>query len=738
MKKNIVPTILALCFLLLSIDVASGQPYPVTVTFNVIPPAGVSLAEYQVSPTPKVIASIVLTDLQKPTFKVRLKLTIAGNGLLLTTSDQAVLPPVDLLAGQAVTLDQTALAGYFDISTMNITGMNRNEFIRRGQILPEGTYSFCLEAYDYNRPQGLPVSNTGCSIAQVERYDPPILNPPDFTNTILFDMQPPGFQQGLFTWQPMHTGIFPVEYNLRIYKKDGGMESLPDKMILEATPPYISIRTKELLYHLQPTDPPLMPDVQYYGVVQVIPLNYPAIFKNNGNSEKVSFVINPEEKSPCEKPQEYRGAGQRPGIALDWKTYRACEGFVTEYYDLADEQRKYQDAEIETGDALTDTIRAVVSEHTYILRTGCICLQDTLYTDTIRVHFKRPKATVPPFSCGSDGGAIAGIPSYLPVLNPDDTIVAADLRVIIRKATGGNGHFSGKGHIEMPYFKYARINVNFTDITVNDEYRMTDGELEVVGVGQNVIGDDALGAIMTILEGMDEWSDILGEAAAILDMLDQLLLQMAENMPPWLIQEILAIKGMIANPPDGANIDELMARLKELEGERKVWERLYWEIIIDGYKNLDSIYIQNSESIISAYQNATQFMPGANESNPPMSYTNDKPLPANIASMSATLNMQQLSETFPDLKTRYENFNLARQQYSTLKILNKIEDELDISTVEVLIDQIKIIGLDIIDEIGKEFKARNFDKDLITNDPTLELKVIDILLTSITKIYSKL
>ena len=160
MKKNIVPTIFALCFLLLSIDVASGQPYPVTVTFNVIPPAGVSLAEYQVSPTPKVMASIVLTDLQKPVFKVRLKLTIAGNGLLLTTSDQAVLPPVDLLAGQAVTLDQTALAGYFDISTLNITGMNRNEFIRRGQILPEGTYSFCLEAYDYNRPQGLPVSNT--------------------------------------------------------------------------------------------------------------------------------------------------------------------------------------------------------------------------------------------------------------------------------------------------------------------------------------------------------------------------------------------------------------------------------------------------------------------------------------------------------------------------------------------------------------------------------------------------
>ncbi|HMY85404.1 MAG: hypothetical protein KDC31_07135 [Saprospiraceae bacterium] len=750
MKKNIVPTIFALCFLLLSIDVASGQPYPVTVTFNVIPPAGVSLAEYQVSPTPKVMASIVLTDLQKPVFKVRLKLTIAGNGLLLTTSDQAVLPPVDLLAGQAVTLDQTALAGYFDISTLNITGMNRNEFIRRGQILPEGTYSFCLEAYDYNRPQGLPVSNTGCSIAQVERYDPPILNPPDFTNTILFDMQPPGFQQGLFTWQPMHTGIFPVEYNLRIYKKDGGMESLPDKMILEATPPYISIRTKELLYHLQPTDPPLMPDVQYYGVVQVIPLNYPAIFKNNGNSEKVSFVINPEEKSPCEKPQEYRGAGQRPGIALDWKTYRACEGFVTEYYDLADEQRKYQDAEIETGDALTDTIRAVVSEHTYILRTGCICLQDTLYTDTIRVHFKRPKATVPPFSCGSDGGAIAGIPSYLPVLNPDDTIVAADLRVIIRKATGGNGRFSGKGHIEMPYFKYARINVNFTDITVNDEYRMTDGELEVVGVGQNVIGDDALGAIMTILEGMDEWSDILGEAAAILDMLDQLLLQMAENMPPWLIQEILAIKGMIANPPEGANIDELMARLKELEGERKVWERLYWEIIIATIERINEDYETNRQQIDENFNtsyntispNVIFIQENDIENDPPI----DDGLIAEfyadvISSDSITYTIEEYAELNQNIGTNIVTYFSAKKEANIMEIINKLELELnaDFMKVPLFTGLLLKVGKNVISSIKQEFESRNWDLSIIESE---EAQIVDkckaFMIQSIVELYINL
>lgn len=723
-----------LLFFIGQVSRLAAQPYPVTVTINVIPPSGVSLAEYQVSQTPKVMASIILTDLEKPTFKVRLKLTIAGNGILLTTSRNAILPPVDLVAGQAVTLDQTALAGYFDISTMDISGVDRNVFIRRGQTLPEGTYNICLEAYDYNRPDGLPVSNTGCAIAQLELYDPPILNPPDFSNTILFDMQPPLFQQGLFTWQPMHTGIFPVEYNLRIYRQLGEGMKLPDNITMEYTPPYISIRTTNLFYHLSPTDPPLMPDEKYYAVVQVVPVQYPALFKNNGNSQRVVFTINTLDGVVCERPQEYRGVGVRPGIALDWKTFKACDAYVTEYYDLADEVRMYQDAEIRTGSLLTDTIRSVVSDHVYILRTGCVCIGDTLYTDTIRVHFKRPKATVPPFACGVENGGIAGIQSYLPALHANDTIVAADIRVIIRQASGSNGHFSGKGHIVVPYLKYARVNVTFTNITVNDEYRMIDGELKVIGVGQNIIGDNTLAGILTLLEGLDDLSDLLGETAEILSMLDALLLEMADNMPPWLIQEILDIKGIIANPPEGADVAALQEKLKKLESERKEWEMLYWDEIIEGVKYLDSVYQAQAQSLLLEYTDKSESFQVISSDASSFS------MPIGMTISYEEVTQEEVETATPGIISAAQQFKTAEENYASMILIDKLEESLseNINSVQTLVEIFKQVGMNIISEIGNEFKKHNWDMDEISADTTIVTKVTTFINQAIIKVFHRL
>ncbi|MCO6461095.1 MAG: hypothetical protein J5I59_06805 [Saprospiraceae bacterium] len=709
-----------------------AQPYPVTVTINVTSPAGVSLPEYQVSSVPSIMATLILTDPEKPVFMVRLKLTIAGSGILLRTSDLAVLPPVELISGQPVMLDQNTLARYFDISTLEVSGMDRNVFIQRGQVLPEGTYSICLEAYDYHRPQGLPVSNTGCAVASLELYDPPILNPPDFANSVIFDQEPPVFQQGLFTWQPMHPMNIPVEYNLRIYKKEDVLPALPGKDILEYTPPYISIRTPALSYRLAPQDPPLMPDVQYFAVVQVVPQGYPAAFKNKGISQEVSFVINPEEEDPCEKPVEYKGAGIREGIALEWKMYRACEGYVTEYYDIADYALQYQDAEIDTGDRLADTIRQVLSDHEYVLRTGCICSRDTLYTDTIRIHYKRPKATVPPFACGMENGGIAGIQSYLPALHANDTIVAADIQVIISQASGSNGHFSGKGHIVVPYLKYARVNVTFTNIIVNDEYRMTDGELKVIGVGQNIIGDDILNAINDILEGMDDLSDLLGETAEILSMLDALLLEMADNMPPWLIQEILEIKGMIANPPEGADLAALQEKLKNLEGERKDWEMLYWNEIIEGVKYLDSVYQAQAEEIAAEYV-------GNSGSFEIIEFRdNESGEPDENGSNFKEINIEDSFEMSPEIEQAITEFSQAEDEYATLILIDKVEDELNIETVKDLLYVFKAVGMNVITLIGDEFRLRDWDMVVIEADTELVGIVSNIIKQSIIKTFHRL
>jgi hypothetical protein len=127
------------------------------------------------------------------------------------------------------------------------------------------------------------------------------------SNQILFDNQPPAFQQAVFTWQPQHIGIFPVEYELRIYRQRPGMQQLPQGVIMQETPPYIRIKTATTNYILRPTDPPLLLDETYFAEVQIYPVGYPAIFKNRGKSAFIEFKVASDEHQICVGPQAYKG-----------------------------------------------------------------------------------------------------------------------------------------------------------------------------------------------------------------------------------------------------------------------------------------------------------------------------------------------------------------------------------------------------------------------------------------------
>ncbi len=116
-------------------------------------------------------------------------------------------------------------------------------------------------------------------------------------------------------------------------------------------------------------------------------------------------------------PQQYRGVIERPGIALNWSAYKNCDQYVTEYFDEDIGERQYQELVINQGDRLTDTIRDVYSNRTYIVRTGCRCQEDTLYSDTIRLKYLRPHARVPDFACGVKNDSVIGLPSALTRIN---------------------------------------------------------------------------------------------------------------------------------------------------------------------------------------------------------------------------------------------------------------------------------------------------------------------------------
>lgn len=721
--SKIYTVLIAFTMLLLTHVIAHAQTYPVQVSCHVIPPVGVSLTELQYAQIPKIQASLTLIDLARPAYDVRLRITIEGQNLILRSRTVLSLPPINLKAGVPLLIDPALLIPYFDINNLDISGMDRQTFIQRGMRLPEGPYNICIEAMDYHRPGDLAVSNSACAPVMVAEYEPPLLLPPDLSNQILFDQQPPAFQQALFTWQPQHFGLFPVEYELRIYRQMPGMEQLPRNIIRTQSAPYIKVRTTTTFYALSPLDPPLLTDETYYAEVQIFPIGYPAIFRNQGISQLVTVRITPEETKTCSAPQEYTGHSITAGVALQWKTATHCDSFITERRDMSDGSLVYHKLHLDAGGELRDTVREVYSGHSYVLRTGCLCTQDTAYSDTIQINFRRPSVKIPDYACGTETEMSEPITTLLPVLKEGDTLIAADLRVLVRQASGANGIFSGKGHVEIPYFKYARVNAVFNGITVNDEHRLIAGELHVIGLGQNIISDDVVDGLNNLHHNLHDISDGLGKITGQLDSINKARDILDNNLPPWLIDSLQIIRDLLANTNDDGLRDKLQKILDELNQKKADWELMYINIVIeclnqinDENDSLNNIIVSNLDESVektSGYVQNIQITPDDPE--PP---DKDNFIGMQIEENSITL--EEYARENPEEGKELMELSKAKSRYIQMIMVRKLVNEYEVEDgklkVLLLVGLFIDLGQNIVPKIKYEFESRGWDMNKISKE----------------------
>ena len=76
-----------------------------------------------------------------------------------------------------------------------------------------------------------------------------------------------------------------------------------------------------------------------------------------------------------------------------------------------------------------------------------------------------------------------------------DTITAGDFPILLLEVSGGNGNFSGKGSVEIPYIsKLVRFAVEFENIGVNTDKQLISGEIKGVRSGNldNIANLDAI------------------------------------------------------------------------------------------------------------------------------------------------------------------------------------------------------------------------------------------------------
>jgi len=104
------------------------------------------------------------------------------------------------------------------------------------------------------------------------------------------------------------------------------------------------------------------------------------------------------------------------------------------------------------------------------------CMQNGGYSYSAIHTFTTPsKETASEYNCGIPPEIIITNQEPLQELKVDDVFTAGDFEVTVKEVSGGNGSFSGRGFIVVPYLGNTKLSVGFDDIHINTDKQLTDG-----------------------------------------------------------------------------------------------------------------------------------------------------------------------------------------------------------------------------------------------------------------------
>ncbi|RZJ20554.1 MAG: hypothetical protein EON51_14765, partial [Acinetobacter sp.] len=194
---------------------------------------------------------------------------------------------IELGAGQARNLNGNDIAYFFDYTNLQYSGITQSQFISMGG-LPEGSYQFCLRAYNYDTNAPLSAEEpSGCSNTfSISSLEPPTILSPMNEQTV---QSGPG-QIFSIRWSTP-VGTPPgVQYRIRMVEILGNRN--PNDAIMTATQPYFFEReVMTNMYVYNPADPQLTPGRNYALLIEAFdPFNSVA-FRNKGRSEVIMFTF---------------------------------------------------------------------------------------------------------------------------------------------------------------------------------------------------------------------------------------------------------------------------------------------------------------------------------------------------------------------------------------------------------------------------------------------------------------
>jgi hypothetical protein len=242
------------------------------------------------------LQNVGLLTLQNTTngiLQVKLKGRIDdGSGTFVKTKDgYRPLSAITLLPNQTKTLLGSELAFFNRTNTeTNAPTALQNSIIKDG-ILPEGNYTFCVQALDFTTDAPLsPAVPSGCVNFQIGYLSPPNITAPQCGSSVI--NLPFSFQ---WTRPTGNLSGGNLQYDLYIVKMTSGQN--PNEVIRGAIAsnigsPFVKRNLTIPTYFYLPVDPVLEFGATYAWAVKARDANNKLFFENNGLTEVCTFTYN--------------------------------------------------------------------------------------------------------------------------------------------------------------------------------------------------------------------------------------------------------------------------------------------------------------------------------------------------------------------------------------------------------------------------------------------------------------
>ena len=439
--------------------------HPVNVTVQVLPPYGLHLSDYYSGTRDRLVVTLLNRDQGQNELSVKLRITVKnGNAFTMQSRDELYYSVITLPYGVPFRLTSSEIAEYLAPGRVTMNGSLRN-----GK-LPTGMTEFSVQALDYTT--GRVLSETATARAWLEIKQPPMLDMPSKDELVAF-REP---QHIRFQWMPRHQGVSSTiyEFTLRELPDNG---AAPQSSFLYGNPVYqTQTRLTTLNYtHLEP----LLESGRRYGwqgrAMAIDGIDEIGMFENDGYSEISWFRMNENIPPPVDVTAE---AGYKK-MTLKWRPQPEHTSFVVEYRPKS--EHDYYDWTSGNTFDTEFTAYSLSSGWKYEYRVGAIAgmSQQPVFSPigeiTLPMDDEERAAR-----CGMSPTIDLGNQNPKEDLNPGDVvIIGGDFPMTLTQVSPqGNGWFSGKGWITMPWIFEVKLAVKFNRLRINTDNIQIDGEVE--------------------------------------------------------------------------------------------------------------------------------------------------------------------------------------------------------------------------------------------------------------------